>query len=297
MTGIAEQRLIAVHVGRAAQQLLRTDQPVQVMGVTSRGVFLRLAQEWVVFLSGEPWRGPLTLNVPSLPPGVQAGGAAAVAQGELRFAGGWSVAGIQSARPWETPAPPAARLPAQAQLSRLRETAGIVLARGGGRGLSYLLAPLLGLPQPAQVDPQAAARLGDLNAALGQQDWQAALAPAAWFLGRGTGLTPSGDDLLLGLLLGLGRAGGGEGAAAGKARFAQALLAEARGRTTSLSACLLSCASQAQVDERLSGALDGMLSGADPSGCAGLLLGWGSSSGCDALVGMALAILVESERG
>jgi hypothetical protein len=132
-----------------------------------------------------------------------------------------------------------------------------------------------------------------LHAALRRRDWTAALPLAVELLGLGSGLTPSGDDLLIGLLLGLQRLSTAESdGATPLLAFGEALAAAARRRTTSLSASLLACAAQGQADERLVAALDGMTGGAlQPGACAGLLLDWGSSSGCDALVGMALAIL------
>jgi hypothetical protein len=60
--------------------------------------------------------------------------------------------------------------------------------------------------------------------------------------------------------------------------------------TATLSANLIECASLGQADERLTGALDGLLSGAvDPDRIAASLAGWGSSSGAGVLAGMWLA--------
>ncbi len=51
------------HSGAVALQILSQHPSTRLMGITSRGMFLHSAPDWVIFLSGEPWRGPLTLNL------------------------------------------------------------------------------------------------------------------------------------------------------------------------------------------------------------------------------------------
>jgi hypothetical protein len=59
-----------------------------------------------------------------------------------------------------------------------------------------------------------------------------------------------------------------------------------------LSANLIECAAQGQANERLILSLDGMITGVpDAERCAGLLAGWGNTSGLDALVGMGVVIV------
>jgi hypothetical protein len=62
-------------------------------------------------------------------------------------------------------------------------------------------------------------------------------------------------------------------------------------RTTTLSANLIECAAQGEADERLISVVDGIMTG-EPSvaDCAKYILDWGSSSGIDALVGMAIVL-------
>jgi hypothetical protein len=295
-TGLANQDVRAVHAGSTAIKLLAYDRPAAVLGVTSRGIFIRLADEWVIFLSYESWRGPLTVNLDGSLSGVQAGAPARLRDGILSFSSGWAVTGLETALRWDAPAAPGLWLPAAARRQNLSETAMLVLA-GGERGFSGLLAQMLGLPAAAATDARLASLVFALPAALRAGDWTAALPPAVGLLGLGSGLTPSGDDLLIGLLLGLRRLSGSERSGTGSSAlisFGEAVAAQARRRTTSLSACLLACAAQGQADERLVTALDGMIAGTlTPDASAGLLLDWGSSSGCDALVGMTLAILID----
>ncbi|MEK7786367.1 MAG: DUF2877 domain-containing protein, partial [Chloroflexota bacterium] len=103
--------------------------------------------------------------------------------------------------------------------------------------------------------------------------------------------TPSGDDVVAGLLLALDRwrpvlwPGGDLG------RLNALVVEAAYKATTTLSANLIECAAQGESDERLVTALDSIVTGQPAaSECAPLLLGWGNSSGADALVGMTLAL-------
>ena len=73
----------------------------------------------------------------------------------------------------------------------------------------------------------------------------------AGLLGMGAGLTPSGDDILLGLLLALTRWGDVLAPGWDAPAFTRALLTLAYAKTTTLSANLIECASQGQADERL----------------------------------------------
>jgi hypothetical protein len=68
--------------------------------------------------------------------------------------------------------------------------------------------------------------------------------------------------------------------------------ARANNLTSALSASLIACAARGQADQRLIDSLDGIVTGSlPPETCVTTLAGWGSSSGLDALAGMALALI------
>jgi hypothetical protein len=105
-------------------------------------------------------------------------------------------------------------------------------------------------------------------------------------LGAGPGLTPFGDDTLLGALLALGRWGGRLTPSLNLADLSGDLLAQAAQRTTRLSVNLLACAAEGLADERLTLALDGLVCGLRrPQECAALLRAWGATSGSGVLEG------------
>jgi len=114
------------------------------------------------------------------------------------------------------------------------------------------------------------------------------------FLGLGPGLTPSGDDLVLGFLLAVNRWGNLLYHSLDVQGLNRAIQQAAYRKTTILSANLLSCVTRGQADERLVLAMDGIMTGKpDPGTCVSHLLNWGNSSGVSAMMGMALAFMID----
>jgi hypothetical protein len=153
-----------------------------------------------------------------------------------------------------------------------RATLALGVVRGGLR----LATGGIGIAEPVEL--AAACRTGDLG--------RAAVA-AKRLVGLGPGLTPSGDDILAGLLVTLRVLGGApEQALAGA--IAEAVLPTAYDRTTALSATLLHCAARGQAGREVAAVLRG-LTGAEPLGpAAARLRAAGHTSGADLIWGIAL---------
>jgi len=106
-------------------------------------------------------------------------------------------------------------------------------------------------------------------------------------MGLGRGLTPSGDDFIMGLLLAVNRWPRLFGPLPGLAELNRQVIERAYSVTTSISANLIESATLGYGDERLMSALDGIVTGClSAEECAGKLLALGASSGVDALVGI-----------
>jgi hypothetical protein len=243
-------------------------------GVTSRGVFLFTPAEEVIFLSTEPYRGPLTINLTANPPQVRPGDPVRFEGWELRFPGSTRLS-LETARAWAPPPPPASQAAPPVRTALIRAVAAEILANNPRAGLAPLLGPLCGLPFPPLP-----AELHTAEQILSAPDRAAAL-PA--LLGLGRGLTPSGDDFIAGYLLAASRAGSGHPAG---------FTAAARTRTTTLSAALIAAAAAGSADERLLRACDALLSADQPPAeIYALLAAYGSSSGLDAFAGIAAFVL------
>ena len=286
---------LAKTIGRLAYDALTPDREAFLIGVTSRGLFVRVGASRVIFLSFETHRSPLTLTLTEEVTELRSlehGSPVRITSGQLIFPNAGVAVTVHPEAVWQQPPPSRSACPAAEQLDNLRFFAAQVALAKNGQGFSALLPPLLGLQTTTAPggDSLLTTLLG-LRQALRSADVLAPAERIGKLLGMGSGLTPSGDDVVMGLLLALNRwrpvlwPGGDPG------RLNALVVEAAYKATTTLSANLIECAAQGESDERLVIALDSVVTGHPPAGeCVPLLLAWGNSSGADALVGMALAL-------
>lgn len=145
-------------------------------------------------------------------------------------------------------------------------------------------------------DPETRADATALARALHQRDGDRVAAEARALLGRGPGLTPSGDDVLAGVLATLRVLGPSRPppvaawVAATADRLARAVLDDARRHTTALSAQLLTYADAGAVALPLGDVLRAVAGRGELVAAATRLARLGHTSGSDLLVGIALAV-------
>lgn len=282
-------------LGSRAHHLLRQPQQGKLIGVSSRGYFVRLLSDWVVFISQETYRGPLTLNLEggfSPPDQPNSGDPVRFTAEAIEFpTAGWT---IRSAAPkiWVPQPASASILPLGERRQRLAWVVERALVRRTSSPFSAWLSWLLNLSAtPLDKDEDLWGRLLALQSACRDQDPEKIASRLSALLGWGSGLTPNGDDLSIGLLLALKRWGDRLTPELVLSEISPGLIASAYRASPLLSANLIECAAAGEADERLLLALDSLVSGrTSREGCLEALLGWGSSSGVDALCGMALVI-------
>jgi len=284
--------------GSLSRDLLKNSQKAVITGLTSRGIFIKLDTDWILFLSFEGFRGPLTLNLSgetSILNGIKVSDPLEIQGGKIQNTSAGIEIDFSRAGTWEAPPQLEIVLSLGDRAKSLKTVAGFILSQNREPGLYLVLNELLGLEiGDLQSPPKAFERVDcvRLLQLLKTTDLDGILSTLRPLLGLGAGLTPAGDDLILGLLLAYNRWGPALRPAFDLAKLNDLLNRVASQKTTLLSANLIACASQGQADERLVNALDGMMTGNPaPDQCAHSLSNWGNSSGCDALVGMALAIL------
>jgi hypothetical protein len=295
--------LTVLHAGKTVFKELDSPQSGHVTGVTSRGIFLLTDRAGIIFLSHEAYRGPLTVNLPGLPPEAAAalvmGASLSLSSGCLSARNGKVRLLIPTECSWSAPAVTLEQVsPPPIRRGRLNSFCRLALARKDSAGFAPVLPALLDWPGAAASSPVwdslLAARVQNVLALprlLQMRAVSQIKANLVQLLGCGRGLTPSGDDLVLGLLLVANRWGGGGLQGEMLARLNAEMVAAARQRTTTLSARLIECAAQGEADERLLAAADFLFSGAGDEGkVLDDLLTWGASSGMDALVGMAVGV-------
>jgi hypothetical protein len=193
---------------------------------------------------------------------------------------------LARAVPW-SPALPAA--------ARFRPTVELAQTAAAARRRAAELAPLGGLApmlsgRGVPADPwltRAQALVTAQLAALESDDLGAALGPTIGLIGLGIGLTPSGDDYLVGLLAGLEATGD-----PARHDLATAIMTHAPARTTAFGAAALGHASRGAFSEHLHDVLVAVGGGgldelARPIGRA---LAYGATSGSDTLVGLLAAL-------
>ena len=294
--------LTVTSIGSRAQRILTDTNDASILGVTSRGVFLRIRERWVIFLSYESNRGPLTLNFnPNIriPSNIHQGQLVEIRDRDIICSESNFRIRTEGAATWIIPPPPRTNTKPQEFINRIRSIGEEVIAQRGGVGLTPILAELLHLAmnkQPPQDKFYRPMDLQQVHRNLKSSDDNRVVSQLQKFLGLGTGLTPSGDDLICGFLLTCNRYQDVLPIPFNLTEINQAIVELAYPKTSLLSANLIECATVGQADERLVLALDGILAETlIPASCANQLLSWGNSSGCDAFLGMALAILQPHE--
>lgn len=289
----------ATSKGEVAAGVLAVDQIVSVIGNTSRGVFLETSSRWLVFLSYEQFRSPLTVTLAET----------LISLGEIkRRLEGKIVSGMlefpdinlrivtKSSQIWQTALPITKALPKPEQLVKLNRCAETVLREKPGVGLSPVLTKLFKFPDAQYFNRRTEIQpLFDVSAiqrSITKQEPDQIMGAVDSLLGAGSGLTPSGDDFLIGLLLALNRWKEALWPADSLREINCQVVESAYRKTTRLSANLIELATLGQGDERLISVVDQLMSDTPIETKAVLdLLGWGSSSGVDVFVGMAVALM------
>jgi hypothetical protein len=192
---------------------------------------------------------------------------------------------------WSPILPAAARFRVAPEIARTAAARRLAVEVGPAAGLAPMLS---GRDEPG--DPwlvRARALAGAQLDALLIGDVAGALGPTIHLIGLGIGLTPSGDDYLVGLLAGLEAT---DDPAAPE--LAAEIAAHAPGRTTAVGAATLMHAARGAFAERLHDVLVALASGriADFAAPIERAMAYGATSGSDTLVGLFAALDLATAR-
>ena len=291
-------RLEAASLGAIAYEVLSTDQPASVLGATSLGIYIKPAAPWLIYLSFTRFRGPQTITLNEASPvldWISVGQPVQLTSQALVFPQAGLQVSLVGSQVWQ-PAPPTS--PPLEQPERYQNLVCLANEAGLKMNMDDLGSNLPRLPgspsaslPPRFMDVFAGDDILQIQSRLRQK---AALPLARLLenkLGAGPGLTPAADDFVLGLLLSLNRWPNLFWQAGSLPTLNRHMVQAACARTTLLSANLIECAARGWADERLIKALDLMVTGvASEPEIIPSLLGWGSSSGAAAFLGMAVAL-------
>lgn len=294
------------HIGIFAKQVLERSNGARVSGIASRGIYLQPEDDLTLYLSLENFRGPLTLNLEegsTRLEKIRAGCSVQFNSRELQFLGKKITISLDGGNIWH---PPLVETGTRIFHGQLDSTLSLVHKLTPEN--PYL--PLLS-ENPSQIPgvPVIGERILNLQNALRSRALQKITEGSIKLLGLGPGLTPLGDDFLLGVLLTFNRWGhlfspalpetqkgssSTHNAVEGSIHLNklikdlnQIILENTRLKTTQVSASLLACAVEGAADERLLKVLDGFFSGVGiTENEIRNLLRWGSTSGIAVLAGM-----------
>jgi hypothetical protein len=274
--------------------------PLLVHAVFPHTWHLRSEGGQILSVVDSRWNGPLTMRVATIPTRHRASPGMAATLTEAGLEVGTAVIPFEGARPWMAPVERSEALDLSLLRADLPSVRHKIQAASRG-GLA------IGEAAPSRASAPAwlvhgSVEMSSLWDALMRQDTEAVSRHAVGLLGLGPGLTPSGDDVLCGLIAGLSVLGHRsvrhqercEGAVAA---LRACVMAEAPRRTTSLSATLLRSAAHGVAAEPLLQVLGTVGSGNQVKGIDEVLM-LGHSSGSDMLTGalMACAMLVRWEE-
>lgn len=276
MTVSTHARRARVHVTGAASTAVRPvleapRRPARVLAVFPVGVYLEVRTETepsvLAVITGEATRLPNSVLLAGALPHVTVGDDAYVGDrgidlGQLTL----------RVRRWWDPAPP--------------------LGRIDGARLAAAAAVLAGPAEPAP-GLEGYEAVASLAAGCARGWLLGAVSAAERLVGLGPGLTPSGDDVLAGLLVTLRHVGAAtrtERAVWLADWLAAAVTFDARTRTTPLSATLLHCAARGEASPEVLAVLRGLAGGQALEPALRRLRRLGHTSGADLAQGIAIGV-------
>jgi hypothetical protein len=290
--------IAAASAGQIAIELLSVERRGFLYGISSRGLYIKTDTKWLSFISLEKFRGPLTITLSDtegIIEGIPLGAPLEISSGRIHFPEVDLTISVREVEIWQPPLIFNTPLTREERQLRLLELGRRAVDFNGTAGFAPLLPTILYLSaEQGFSDQDLPDYPSDLIKLLRRHEKDDNLPSAENvinLLGYGRGLTPSGDDVILGFLLALNRWGEVLLPTGDLAQLNQQVVAAAYKKTTTLSANLIECAARGLADERLINALDWLMSeSTEESTPSNELFSWGSSSGIDVFLGFVLAL-------
>lgn len=188
-------------VGAAAAEVLASKADGSVLGVTSRGAFLR-AGDRIIYLTSANYFSPFNLTLAGgdqrferLAPGDRF----TVDDGYIRFPSRQVTVHTAAAEVWQPALPVPILATTTDQLQRSERIAARLYEIDPGKGFLYLSQPIEKITLADNESIYEAAN--EIVTSYREKDLVRFMAAAGVLIGTGGGLTPSGDDFLTGFLL------------------------------------------------------------------------------------------------
>lgn len=290
-----DESLRAVTIGELARRALTEGTTGKVMGVTSKGMFLA-AGERILFVTDADYKSPFNIQVPgyaNAAAGLEAGETWRFDSGELIFTSQNIRIDIGSAQTWLPEPPPEVLTSISDQRACMEDLLRRMADLDPAKGWLFLAVPSAVNGLGAEGEGARIAQMtADFLDCVKHEDQTGASAAARSIMGRGGGLTPSGDDWLSGFLLYHARSGG-------KTPFLRdiekMLTAMAFERTTKISANRIEAACRGWSEQLFLEVIDHLfdLQREFSDRQVERLVHFGHSSGVDTCVGIWAALSIE----
>jgi hypothetical protein len=278
----------AIWIGQCAFRLMASGGTGLILGATNKGLFIEIQPGEVIFISGDAYRGPITINLETrlnYKALFSVGETCQLLKDRL-ISKEFQILINHDTSIWDPPPISFAKDGLQKAIQRGIDLAGQLIKPYQGGQFYALLDWLVSHSGELSKD-----RIADMIP--GIKDEGDHFARFSGLLGLGRGLTPAGDDFLCGFLLASFYLRQNAVLKENQSNLIHPVAAEAQQKTTSLSAALIQRAALGEGDERLLDALRWIAQGdRDIAHARESLLSYGSSSGVDALAGMLTALFL-----
>lgn len=282
-------------IGKIAAQSIKSADYFSIRGVTSRGIFTLLDDQIVVFLSREPFKGPLNVLIPWNSPALEQidlQSKGYIARKSFVFSSLDLQIDCQGTEIWSAAEiwNPTNLPPLNYDNKIIVEILRFLLSLADNELVLSVLSSIdPAVPPHPDLDERVVREIEQIDFALREGNIDAIEGSAQFFAGRGRGLTPSGDDFLLGIVYGIYCLQ--EKLGQKQKTLVDPIVRLVKRRSTLISANLVEYAAAGEVDERLGAAFHAMVDPSDRTKNAlEVLMSWGSSSGMDAAAGMILLL-------
>mgnify|MGYP003933688189 FL=1 len=287
-------------IGSVAYNLLSQENDAILFSIISRGIFIKFCNDKMIFLSFENYRGPITANLPMDQldfPELHQEDRIEILKGKLWFPDSKITISCDNAEIWH-PIQIIKQPPSDINRKSLIREFAIATNQQIKPGRQSSLHPTLldysmGMNHLPDLVSGIRKSVNNLREHFKRGESKELLRDLYSFLGLGNGLTPSGDDFVLGFFLSLNRWSSALQTKLDLSVLNQSIIEAAYHETTTISANLIECACSGLADERLIKAVDFLAVGnSSIPEVLEVILSWGNSSGVDALVGMMTAFLL-----
>lgn len=186
------------NIGALAAETIASADSGSIIGITSKGAFIR-TDDRILFLTCADYRSPFNLTMSDADhrlAELQPGDLVVFRTGELYIPAARITIRTDAADIWTPPSPSPLKTPFNDQLALAEQWIKTLARKDPDKGFLFLASESGG-----QIDIETSHSVQSLLEGFKQENFEKLMSGVRVLLGRGGGLTPSGDDLVTGFFL------------------------------------------------------------------------------------------------